>query len=199
MRATTEGPETPSAPSDPTEVAEGPAQLRDGQPVTIRRMTEEDQTLLEEFLARLSESSLAVRFFAPVPRSTAFVELWKGVSSPDRCALLMLADRSGPPEIIAHAEFVRDGHDAPAAEVAFLVEDAYQGHGCATLLLWRLARAARGAGIREFHAAVLMENDQMLEVFRGCGYPIEEWWGPDGVQVTFPIFQRFEPPFAAPP
>jgi GNAT superfamily N-acetyltransferase len=162
-------------------------------------MTKDDQSLLEEFLGRLSDSSLAVRFFAPVPRSTAFVELWKGVSAPDRVALVMLTERRDPPAIIAHAEAVRDGSRSPGAEVAFLVEDAYQGHGCATLLLWRLARAARTVGIREFHAAVLMENDQMLEVFRGCGYPIEEWWGPDAVQVTFPISERFEPAFPRPP
>jgi GNAT superfamily N-acetyltransferase len=188
-----------SPPPGPNDAAEGPAQLRDGQPVLIRRMIEEDRTLVEEFVSRLSESSLAVRFFAPVPRSTAFVELWKSISSPERCALVMLPTDQDRSAIVAHAEFVRDASSAPAAEVAFLVEDAYQGHGCATLLLWRLARAARAVGVREFHAAVLMENDLMLEVFRGCGYPIEEWWGPDAVQVTFPISKRFEPAFPRPP
>ena len=143
MRTTADGLESPAPLPVPNEIAEGPARLRDGQPVTIRRITEEDGALLEEFLSRLSDSSLAVRFFAPVPRSTAFVELWKGVASPERCALLMLITENAQPSVIAHAEFVRDGIKAPAAEVAFLVEDAYQGHGCATLLLWRLARAAR--------------------------------------------------------
>ena len=190
-----EGPTT----ARPEERAEGPAQLRDGQTVLVRRLGENDTALLEEFLARLSDTSLAVRFFAPVPRATAFVELWKGVGEPNRRALVMITGGAKVPAIIAHAEYVRDGADAPGAEVAFLVEDAYQGHGCATLLLWRLARAARAVGVREFHAAVLMENDQMLEVFRGCGYPIEEWWGPDAVQVTFPISSKFEPPFPAPP
>ncbi len=158
-----------------------------------------DRELVEEFLTRLSDSSLAIRFFAPVPRSTAFLELWKGVSSPDRYALVLEAVEGGRPVIVAHAEYVRDRNEAGGAEVAFLVEDAYQGHGCATLLLRRLARAARARGVREFHAVVLMENDQMLEVFRGCGYPIEEWWGPDAVQVSFPISERFEPAFRAPP
>ncbi|MGD0250911.1 MAG: hypothetical protein ABSB97_08540, partial [Thermoplasmata archaeon] len=70
MRTTADGLESPAPLPVPNEIAEGPARLRDGQPVTIRRITEEDGALLEEFLSRLSDSSLAVRFFAPVPRST---------------------------------------------------------------------------------------------------------------------------------
>jgi GNAT superfamily N-acetyltransferase len=181
----------PGAALRPEEV-EGPAFLRDGRAVSVQRMSEEDRPLLEEFLKRLSDRSLTVRFFAPVPRSTALAELLRGVSSPERCALVLTTTVEGRPVLIAHAEYARDAVNAPAAEIAFLVADSFQGHGCATLLLGRLARAARSAGIREFHAAVRMENDQMLEVFRGCGYPIEEWWGPDAVQVTFPISARFE-------
>lgn len=173
---------------------EGPAVLRDGQRVTVRRMSGEDRVGIERFLGRLSDSSLAVRFFAPVPRSTALAELLRGPASSERCPLIVVAELRGEPEIVAHAEYVRDGPGARAAEVAFLVEEDFQGHGCATLLLWRLARAARKDGIQEFHASVLMENDQMLEVFRGSGFPTEEWWGPDAVQVTFPISDRYEPP-----
>ena len=150
-------------------------------------MVGEDRELLEDFLGRLSDGSISVRFFAPVPRSTALLTLLEGVDDPDRCALLLTVVEADREEVIAHAEYARDGPTAPGAEVAFLVADAFQGHGCATLLLHRLARAARRAGIREFHASVLMENDQMLEVFRGSGFPTEEWWGPDAVQVTFPV------------
>lgn len=189
----TNGSEVSSAAVGP-EAVEGPAALRGGQPAFVRRMAAGDGPQLEEFLTRLSDSSLAVRFFAPLPRSTALAELLRGLSSPDREPLLLLVGDAPDEEVVAHAEYVRDGPEAPAAEVAFLVADAYQGHGCATLLLWRLARAARKVGIREFHASVLMENDQMLEVFRGSGFPTEEWWGPDAVQVTFPISDAFTPP-----
>jgi GNAT superfamily N-acetyltransferase len=169
------------------EPVEGRAQLRDGREVVVRRMVEEDRELIEDFLSRLSDSSISVRFFAPVPRSTALLTLFEGVADPDRCALLLVVPGAGREAVVAHAEYARDGPKATAAEVAFLVADSFQGHGCATLLLHRLARAARRVGIREFHASVLMENDQMLEVFRGSGFPTEEWWGPDAVQVTFPV------------
>ena len=181
-----------AAPTPLSGSAEGPANLRDGRPVAIRRLRDDDRPLLEEFLKHLSDRSLTIRFFAPVPRATALAELVRGTSSTERCALVMLATFEGRPMIIGHAEYARDGIQSPGAEVAFLVADAFQGHGCATLLLGRLARAARAVGIREFHAAVRMENDQMLAVFRDSGYPIEEWWGPDAVKVTFPIAAKYE-------
>lgn len=166
---------------------EGSARLRDGEVVLVHRMTVDDRERIEEFLSRLSDTSLSIRFFAPVPRSTALATLLEGLGSPLRVALLLLSNRTGSTEVIAQAEYVRDGPGLPSAEVAFLVADAYHGHGCATLLLHHLAVAGRQDGLREFHASVLMENDQMLDVFRGCGYPLEEWWGPDAVQVTFSI------------
>lgn len=157
-------------------------------------MTAGDRDRVERFLAHLSDRSLATRFFVPVSRSTALTELLRGVSSEDRCALVMFASSGPDEEIVAHGEYVRDGPHLPAAEVAFLVADDFRRHGCATVLLWRLARAARAVGVREFSASILMENDQMLEVFRGSGFPIEEWWGPDAVRISFPISERFEPP-----
>ncbi len=181
-----------------SEEVEGPVDLRGGLRGEVRRLVAADRPLLEEFVRGLSETSLAVRFFAPVPPSTALAELARGVDADDRFALLLTVRETGSPRAVAHAELARDAVDSPSAEVSFLVADAYQGRGCATALLWRLARAARRMGISEFHASVLMENDQMLEVFRGSGFPIEEWWGPDAVQVSFPIGARFEPPSPRP-
>ncbi len=166
---------------------EGADRLRDGQEVRVRRMTAGDRERIEEFLSRLTDASLSVRFFTPLPRSTALATLMEETGSPLCLALLLLVRRDGDEQVIAHAEYVRDGPTARAAEVAFLVADAFQGHGGATVLLHHLAVAGRRVGIREFHGSVLMENDRMLEVFRGCGYPLEEWWGPDAVQLTLSI------------
>ena len=54
----------------------------------------------------------------------------------------------------------------PAAEVAFVVVDEYQGRGIATDLLGRLAESARNHGIRTFVAETLTENMAMQAVFR---------------------------------
>ena len=57
-------------------------------------------------------------------------------------------------------------------EVAFLVDDAFQGKGLGTLLLERLALIAAKRGVRRFQAFVLAENKQMLSVFMESGFRV---------------------------
>jgi RimJ/RimL family protein N-acetyltransferase len=66
--------------------------------------------------------------------------------------------------------------DAPKhrrAEVAFAVLDEHQGKGIGSLLLQHLAIIGRAQGVREFQAEVLADNNQMIEVLEGSGFPIE--------------------------
>ena len=64
--------------------------------------------------------------------------------------------------IVALAQYYREpGRDD--AEVAFLVDDGYQGHGIGTILLEHLASEARRHGIRQFAANTLTENHKMLK------------------------------------
>lgn len=59
------------------------------------------------------------------------------------------------------------------AEVAFVVADAYQHHGLATMLLRYLTQTARSVGITRLVAEVLAQNRAMLSAFRDAGFPIE--------------------------
>ena len=88
-------------------------------------------------------------------------------------------------ELIAVGRYDRL-EDRRAAEVAFVVADAYQHHGLAPMLLYRLATAARSVGITRFVAEVLAENKAMLSVFRGAGFPIESNfdWGTVTLTMT---------------
>src|SRR3989304_9160859 len=52
--------------------------------------------------------------------------------------------------------------DKPSAEVAFAVEDDYQGRGIATCLMEVLVKAALENGITMFEAEVLVENQEMM-------------------------------------
>ena len=62
---------------------------------------------------------------------------------------------------MAHAAYVRTGPDR--AEVAFMVADAWQGHGIATIMLGHLAAAAEEHGIAVFTAEVLPSNHRMIQ------------------------------------
>jgi len=71
-------------------------------------------------------------------------------------------------QLVALASYERLGSE-PVAEVAFVVADALQRHGVATLLLESLAAYARTKGIVRFVAEVRAENGAMLDVLSATG------------------------------
>ncbi len=138
-----------------------------GATVAVRAIRPDDDEALRAFHAGLSAESIMLRFFGAHPKlSDAEVERFTHVDGVDRVALVA-EDASG---IVAVARFDRTpGRDE--AEVAFVVGDAFQGHGLGSLLLQRLADEARARGIRWLVADTLAENFRMLHVFRDAGFP----------------------------
>ncbi|MET1082498.1 MAG: GNAT family N-acetyltransferase, partial [Burkholderiales bacterium] len=60
-----------------------------------------------------------------------------------------------------------------SADMAFTVEEDYQGRGIASELLRQLVDIARRNGVAQFEADVLAENASMLKVFRRSGLPMK--------------------------
>jgi predicted CoA-binding protein len=89
-------------------------------------------------------------------------------------------------ELVAMARYDREP-PGDRAEVAFVVDDAYQGRGLGTLLLEHLAAIGRGQGIRSFVATTLPQNRHMLEVFRDAGYEVTSRFEEGTVEVSFSI------------
>lgn len=163
----------------------GPVLLKDGRSATLRPIRPEDRPKLVEFLARLSTEARTFRFFSEIKPDTAADLLLKKPVGEDKVTLIVL---SGDPErIIATGEYVQEGAKSTSAEVAFLVDDWYQGKGLGSLLLERLALIGVQRGIRKFHAFTLSENRQMLDVFRASGYKIEAHNDSGEVEVGFDI------------
>lgn len=140
--------------------------LRDGSTLHLRPVCVRDKPRIHTFLEGVSPRSLGLRFFgAP---SLDWVTDWAvDVDYADRYALLAITDPEE--EIVAHGAYVRS--DEMHAEVAFLVSDAWQGRGIATLILAHLAAVAERHGISLFTAEVLPNNHRMIEVFRESGFP----------------------------
>jgi GNAT superfamily N-acetyltransferase len=66
----------------------------------------------------------------------------------------------------------REVDERRVAEVAFVVEEDYQGLGIARRLLGHLARIARERAVVQFDAEVLARNRPMLRVFGASGFPM---------------------------
>ncbi len=155
--------------------------LHDGSSLHIRPVAVEDRPAIEAFLHTLSPESLAFRFFGGVDLD--WVASWStDVDYSDRYALIAT---TGPDAtIVGHGAYIRI--DETRAEVAFMIADAWQGRGIATIMLLHLAAAADEHGISVFLANVLSANQRMLEVFRESGFPLKRSIKEEVVEIELP-------------
>jgi acyl-CoA synthetase (NDP forming)/RimJ/RimL family protein N-acetyltransferase len=158
--------------------------LSDGSTVHMRQIEPSDADAIVALHSRFSERTRYLRYFSPYPRIPER-DLYRfvNVNHHDREAFVV----SSGGQLIAVGRYERLGPAADDAEVAFVVEDAYQGRGVGSVLLEHLAAAARDAGIRRFVAEVLPENGGMLRVFNDAGYTIAREYADGVVHLAFPI------------
>ncbi|PZF96496.1 bifunctional acetate--CoA ligase family protein/GNAT family N-acetyltransferase [Micromonospora deserti] len=158
--------------------------LSDGATVQLRPIRPQDAPGIVAMHSRFSERTRYLRYFSPYPRiPERDLRRFVNVDHRDREAFVVLAgDR-----IVAVGRYERLGPQAPEAEVAFVVEDAYQGRGIGSVLLEHLADAARRSGITSFVAEVLPANGAMLRVFSDFGYQVQRQFADGVVHLSFPI------------
>ena len=162
--------------------------LSDGHTVAIRPIRSSDASLIQALHARLSPESIYLRFFSPLPHLTErMLTRFVNVDYVDRLALVALLGN----DLIAVARYDRISGGG-TAEVAFLVDDAHQGRGLATLMLEFLVEAAKEAGIHRFLADTLPENARMLRVFREAGFSDSRSFQDGVVRVVFDIDPTLE-------
>lgn len=140
--------------------------LDDGTSVLVRPITPADLEPLREMHRRLSPVSVSRRFFVALPElSYEQAERFTDVDGVDRAAFVAVNDVG---ELIAVVRYDRVA-DTSDAEVAVVVQDAYQHHRLGTALLRLLTEHARTCGIERFLADVLLENGRMFAAFRDAG------------------------------
>jgi acetyl coenzyme A synthetase (ADP forming)-like protein len=156
--------------------------LTDGSLVHVRPLRPDDEERMLGLYNRLSDESIYLRFFSPVPRPTAaHFERLTNIDYRDHMALAALVGD----DIVAMARYDRD--EAHRAEVAFTVQDDQHGRGLGTLLLEHLAVIARHHGIDTFVADTLPHNYKMLNVFAAAGWDVARRFADGTVRVRFPI------------
>ncbi|GHE45063.1 GNAT family N-acetyltransferase [Streptosporangium violaceochromogenes] len=156
--------------------------LADGGTAHVRPIRIADAGRLRAFYSRLSDETIYFRFFGPRPRlSERDIDRFTNVDYVDRVALIATIGT----EMVAVIGY--DRVDPEEAEVAFLVEDAHQGRGVASVLLEHLAETAREQGITRFVADVLPTNRKMTAVLRQAGYTARSRFADGVVRMTLDL------------
>src|SRR4030095_2996940 len=119
--------------------------LRDGSTATVRLSTLSDTAAITDLFHRLSDGSRQQRFFSATPPSPDLLRSLCDSSHPGKQLTLVVSRINGDrEEIIATGSYI--GQSDKVAEVAFAVEDRFQGKGIGSDLLERLALLAAKAG-----------------------------------------------------
>jgi acyl-CoA synthetase (NDP forming)/GNAT superfamily N-acetyltransferase len=156
------------------------ALLMDGRIVHVRPVSEKDREALTALYTRASPRTRYLRFF------TAGIAIDGEVQrliAPSDDHVTLLAEHDELAVGVASYEIL----DAYQAELAVLVDDAWQGQGIGSLLIEQLAALARRAGIQELVGDVLASNVTMLRASAslapGIGRDHED---PEVVRVHIP-------------
>jgi ribosomal protein S18 acetylase RimI-like enzyme len=146
-------------------------ELQDGTKVHVRPIVPEDEPLLIDAVAAMSERTVYFRFFSPLKRlPDALAHRLAVVDYEDRFALVGTTHRpDGKERIVGVARYDRVQH-TDVAETAVAVVDEFQRRGLGSALLTILAKVALDHGIKTFTLIVLPENQQMLGLLRRMGW-----------------------------
>ena len=151
--------------------------LRNGTRVIIRAVRPDDRERIVKAFGELERDSVYTRFFSYKNELTAAdLSRLDTMDFVHEVMLLATIGSAGDQRVIGSAIYIeQDSADGKrAAEVAFTVEEDYQGLGIAGRLLAHLLAIARESGIERFEADVLPGNAPMLAVFSRSGLPMQQ-------------------------
>ena len=118
---------------------------------------------------RFSDESVYYRYFTHIKAMPhAKMQQYVNVDYGETLSIVGLIGPPGKGQLIAEARYVRY-KDRPMADIAFVVDEKYNGKGIATYLYRLLIRLAKERGLQGFTANVLASNRPMMKVFEKEG------------------------------
>lgn len=155
--------------------------LGDGTELEVRPLTEIYREAVRDLHDRCSPESRRFRYFTSMPALPPRVfdrlcDRSKGQS--------LVAGHDGQVVAMANLMFTPD---PGIAEMAFLVEDGWQGKGVGTALARRLVQIARDQGYAEVRASMLSDNARMRSLLVRLGATLAYTEDPGVVEARLPV------------
>jgi len=160
----------------------------DGLELFFRPIRPSDERLFQEYLYKLSERSVYLRFFQvrrDFPHELA--QEMVAVDYQQNMGIVGTLGNSDTAPIVAAGHWMMD-YNENMAEVAFSVADEHQRQGIGTHILHFLMRAARERGLHGFRANVIAGNMAMTRVFQKSGCVLHQEY--EGGEIS--LYFRFD-------
>lgn len=159
-----------------------------GLEIRFRAIKPSDEEEMRKLFYRFSPRSIYYRYFVmlkSMPHSK--LQEYVTIDCKNVVSVVGLVGEPGNSHIIAEARYGKVSQPEGFAEVAFVVEDAYQNRGIATFLYRMLLGLAKDQGLKGFTAEVLPENRKMLGIFEKGGYPVQAKFEDGTYSLTIPF------------
>ena len=156
--------------------------LRDGTPVIVRPLLEEDRPLVAEAYRRLSPEARYQRFWTRTGEMIGEAMLDRLVrQNPATHMTWTVLDPAREFPGVGGASWWRNAANANEAEISAMVLDEDQGRGIGTLLLAVMWLSAFRAGLQHLVGYTLPDNRRAANWMRDCG-ATGTW---DGYKLVF--------------
>jgi GNAT superfamily N-acetyltransferase len=146
--------------------------VKDGEPVTFRPAKPVDKRRIQEHFYRLDRSDVVSRFFHEKKIFAGEeVDSLSQIDYVHNLTIVAVVGESGFDRVVGVGEYYLE----PAknmAEVAFSVSKEFQGKGIGSILIRKLAEAARDNGFAGVYAYTSPENRKMINLFKTLPYKI---------------------------
>jgi len=133
--------------------------------VRFRAIKPSDEEDMRRLFYRFSGTTVYRRFLYPLstmPHDK--MQEYVNVDYHHEMSIVALVGEGDQETLIAEARFVRD-EETGYGDVAFVVEENFQGLGIASYMYEMLIRLAKNRGLKGFTAEILQSNKAMLKVF----------------------------------
>lgn len=139
--------------------------FKDNLKVRFRPLRPSDEEEMRRLFYRFSDESVYYRYFTPLKTMPhARMQTYVNVDYSKDMSIVGVVGEPGQGHIVAEGRYVKDPH-SPYGDVAFIVDEAYQGYGIATYMYKMLIRLAKERGLQGFTADVMPANKAMMRVF----------------------------------
>jgi len=161
--------------------------FKEGLGVRFRAIKPSDEEEMRRLFYRFSDKSVYYRYFSPIKTMPhTKMQAYVNVDFSRTMSIVGLTGEADQESIIAEARFVRD-LQKPYADIAFVVDEAYQGAGIASYLYQMLIRLAKERGLKGFTADVLASNKGMMKVFEKGGQAVQAKFDQGAYALTIPF------------
>ncbi len=155
-----------------------------GLDARIRPWEDPDAERLQRMVTRLSRQTVIHRFFTL--SGTVTEPLLRVLVDVDHHHHEALVVAVGD-EIVGLGSYHLDQTDPTRADIAVLVEDAWQRHGLGRLLVKALSRLAAQRGVTAFHADVLFHNTAATGLIQRMDRQARATWNGDFLSYELPL------------